>query len=204
MVCVPGLSEQLTHALGKMPNSWLVGLALRRVVVAGDVARRATDVRQAQPTSPRGTCRRLDSSGGQRQPGHGLRRDSAGCGSDRPGTRAEAAVDAGRNDHHISSGCENMTLPIIVRNVRNVAPTRTLRQCLAGVSASSSPIRSPSHQSARRILHDRTGQAAARLSRSGPACRGGPAGGGSRPTGDGWPPGGVAADLIDGGRRCDR
>ncbi len=117
-----GLSEQVTHALGAMPSHWLVGLitvALWSLAMSLDVLRMFGKRNQL-----RRAARVVASIPAEV--------------SDNPVAVFDiTALGAGFETNHeltakqhltldatlaTSRGCENVTLPIIVRNVRNVSP----------------------------------------------------------------------------------
>ena len=116
-----GLSEQWTHALGEMPFAWLVGLvavSLWSLAMALDVLRlfgkrnqlrRAMRVVASIPAEV------------NKNPVAVFDITALGAGfetSQEMTAKQELTLDATITT---SRGCENVTLPIIVRNVRNIA-----------------------------------------------------------------------------------
>lgn len=119
-----GLSEQVTHALGTMPNSWLVGLvvvSLWSLAMSLDVLRmfgkrnqlrRAARVVASIPAEVNDipvAVFDITALGAGFETGHELV------------AKQELSIDAIITT---SRGCENVTLPIVVRNVRKVSEER--------------------------------------------------------------------------------
>jgi Glycosyl transferase family 2 len=117
-----GLSEQWTHALGAMPSAWLVGLvavALWTLTMSLDVLRmfgkrnqlrRAARVVAAIPAEVDGfpvAVFDLTALGAGFETNHEM--------SPKQQLQLDATITTSR-------GCENVTLPIVVRNVRSVSP----------------------------------------------------------------------------------
>ena len=198
-----GLSEQWTHALGAMPIAWLIGLiavSLWSLAMSLDVLRmfgKRNQLRRAARVVASIPAEVND------EPRRGVRHHRPRCRvRNQPGAVGKAA-DCSHATITTSRGCENVTLPIIVRNVRNVSThgPECGERWRVGVEFVNAPP--PGHQPIGRVLHDRTGAAAAgRWSADGVSER--RLGRGRRPTGDGRSTSSPSTDLADGGRRRDR
>jgi hypothetical protein len=109
-----GLSEQLTHALGEMPNTSLVGL----VVVALWLLAMSLDVLRmfGKRNQLRRAARVVASIPAEVNDNPVAVFDITALGAGETSqARAEAATAA--RGHHDSHGCHDVTLPIVVRNV---------------------------------------------------------------------------------------
>ncbi len=119
-----GLSEQLTHALGAMPYRWLVGLvavALWSLAMALDVLRMFGKRNQLRRAA-RFVASIPAEVNGNPVAVFDITVLGAGFETNQELTaKQQLTLDA---TIATSRGCENVTLPIIVRNVRNVSEGR--------------------------------------------------------------------------------
>jgi hypothetical protein len=117
-----GVSEQLTHALGEMPNRWLVGL----VVVALWLLAMSLDVLRmfGKRNQLRRAARIVASIPAEVDDNPVAVFDVTALGagfetSQQMEPKQQSTLEAIITT---SRGCENVTLPIVVRNVRNITP----------------------------------------------------------------------------------
>jgi hypothetical protein len=125
VMAMRGLSEQWTHALGAMPKSWLIGLvivSLWSLTMSLDVLRifgKRNQLRRA--------ARVVASLPAEVNDNPVAVFDITALGAGFETNQELTAKQQLMLDATIttSRGCENVTLPIIVRNVRNVLPAGT-------------------------------------------------------------------------------
>jgi hypothetical protein len=125
VMAMRGLSEQWTHALGAMPKSWLVGLvvvSLWSLAMSLDVLRMFGKRNQL-----RRAARVVASIPAEVNDNPVAVFDVTALGAGFETNQELAPKQQLMLDATIttSRGCENVTLPIIVRNVRNVSPATT-------------------------------------------------------------------------------